>query len=182
VSGQSYANVARFTTNGSLAATFTNLTSGANNPVYALALQLDNKLVVGGSFTVFSGSTMNQHCPVECGWQLDTANFFAGTGANDVVWNLAYQLDARSMPAAILVVQRNAPARFHPPECQRHGGLHLPRHRLQPVCRFETDFFLRYAGGLCLGGPKRRQCDHWRKLLSGGRRPGGPQRLQYPGR
>jgi uncharacterized delta-60 repeat protein len=93
VSGHSYTNVARFTTNGSLAATFTNLTSGANNPVYALALQADNKLVVGGSFTVFSGSTMNHIARLNVDGSLDATNFFAGTGANDVVWSLNYQLD-----------------------------------------------------------------------------------------
>jgi uncharacterized delta-60 repeat protein len=93
VSGQSYANVARFNTNGSLAATFTNLTSGANYPVYALALQLDNKLVVGGSFFSFNGNAMNHIARLNVDGSLDTTNFFAGTGANDVVWNLTYQLD-----------------------------------------------------------------------------------------
>jgi uncharacterized delta-60 repeat protein len=93
VNGHSYANVARFNTNGLLVSTFTNLTSGADNPVNALALQMDNKLVVGGSFTHFSGSAMNHIARLNVDGSLDTTNFFAGLGANDVVWSLTYQLD-----------------------------------------------------------------------------------------
>ena len=93
VSGQSYANVARFTTNGLLDTTFSNLTSGADNPVYALAMQSDGKLVVGGSFTHFSGTAMNHIARLNVDGSLDTTNFFVGTGANDVVWNLTLQSD-----------------------------------------------------------------------------------------
>ena len=93
VSGQSYANVARFTTNGLLDTTFSNLFSGADNPVYTVGLQTDGKLVVGGSFTHFSGSAMNRIARLNVDGSLDTTNFFVGTGANDVVWNLALQPD-----------------------------------------------------------------------------------------
>ena len=92
MNGQSYADVARFTTNGSLDTTFSP-TSGADNPVYALAVQLDGKLVVGGSFTHFNGSAMNHIARLNVDGSLDTTNFFVGSGANDVVWNLTLQLD-----------------------------------------------------------------------------------------
>ncbi len=93
VNGRSYADVARFTASGSLDTTFTNVTSGANYPVYALAMQADGKLVVGGSFTLFNGSPMNHIVRLNLDGSLDTTNFFTGLGADDVVWNLMYQLD-----------------------------------------------------------------------------------------
>ena len=92
VSGQSYADVARFTTNGLLDTTFSPI-GGADNPVYALGWQNDGKLVVGGSFTHFNGSALNRIARLNGNGSLDTANFFVGTGANDVVWNIMPQPD-----------------------------------------------------------------------------------------
>jgi uncharacterized delta-60 repeat protein len=90
VSGHSYADIARFTTNGSLDTTF-NPTAGANNPINTLGWQLDGKLVVGGSFTFFNGAAMNRVARLNGNGSLDTTNFFVGTGANDVVWNITLQ-------------------------------------------------------------------------------------------
>jgi uncharacterized delta-60 repeat protein len=92
VSGHSYADIARFTANGALDTTF-NPTAGADNPIYTLGWQLDGKVVVGGSFTHFNGSAMNRIARLNGDGSLDTTNFFVGTGANDVVWNLTLQLD-----------------------------------------------------------------------------------------
>ena len=90
VSGQSYADIARFTTNGSLDTTF-NPTAGANNPINTLGWQLDGKLVVGGLFTFFNGAALNRIARLNGDGSLDTTNFFMGTGANDVVWNITLQ-------------------------------------------------------------------------------------------
>jgi uncharacterized delta-60 repeat protein len=90
VSGQNYADIARFTANGALDTTF-NPVAGADNPIYTLGWQLDGKVVVGGSFTHFNGSAMNCIARLNGDGSLDTANFFVGTGANDVVWNLTLQ-------------------------------------------------------------------------------------------
>jgi uncharacterized delta-60 repeat protein len=90
VSGHSYADIARFTANGSLDTTF-NPVAGADNPIYTLGWQIDGKVVVGGSFTHFNGSAMNRIARLNADGSLDTTNFFVGTGANDVVWNLTLQ-------------------------------------------------------------------------------------------
>ena len=90
VSGQNYSDVARFTTNGSLDTTFNPL-SGADDPVYALGWQVDGKLVVGGAFTHFNGISLNRLARLNVDGSLDTTNFFPGTGANDVVWNITLQ-------------------------------------------------------------------------------------------
>jgi len=92
VSGQSYFDVARFTTNGTLDTAFSP-TVGANNPVYALGWQLDNKVVVGGSFTRFNSVSANYIARLNRDGSLDATNFFVGTGANDIVWSVVPQLD-----------------------------------------------------------------------------------------
>ena len=92
VNGQSYSDVARFTTNGSLDTTFSPL-SGADDPVYALGWQADGKMVVGGAFTHFNGISLNRLVRLNADGSLDTAGFFPGTGANDVVWNITIQPD-----------------------------------------------------------------------------------------
>jgi uncharacterized delta-60 repeat protein len=87
VSGQNYSDVARFTANGALDTTFHPI-SGANNTVYALGWQFDGKAVVGGLFTYFNGISANHIARLNGDGSLDTANFFVGTGANDIVWNV----------------------------------------------------------------------------------------------
>jgi uncharacterized delta-60 repeat protein len=90
VNGQSYSDVAQFNSDGSLDTAF-HPTAGANNPIYTLGWQLDGKLVVGGSFTLFNGSAMNRIARLNADGSLDITNFFAGLGADNVVWNITLQ-------------------------------------------------------------------------------------------
>ncbi len=92
VSGQSYADIARFTANGSLDTTFSPL-SGADDLVYALGWQLDGKVVVGGAFTHFNGIAYNRLARLNPDGSLDTTSFFPGLGADDTVKNITLQLD-----------------------------------------------------------------------------------------
>lgn len=67
---------------------------GANDQVYALALQDDNRIVVGGGFTRASGTTRNRLTRLMPNGQVDpTINF--GTGANDFVASVAIQTDGK---------------------------------------------------------------------------------------
>ncbi|HEY1787979.1 MAG TPA: Calx-beta domain-containing protein, partial [Verrucomicrobiae bacterium] len=93
VSGQSYANVARFTTNGVLDTTFSNILSGADNTVYALGWQTSGNLVVGGAFANFNGLPNSAIACLNWDGSLNTNSFFAGTGANDIIWNINVQSD-----------------------------------------------------------------------------------------
>ena len=90
VSGQSYADIARFTANGSLDTTFSPL-SGADDLVYALGWQLDGKVVVGGAFTHFNGIAYNRLARLNPDGSLDTTSFFPGLGADDTVKNITLQ-------------------------------------------------------------------------------------------
>ena len=92
VSGQSYADIARFTANGSLDTTFSPL-SGADDLVYALGWQLDGKVVVGGAFTHLNGIAYNRLARLNPDGSLDTTSFFPGLGADDTVKNITLQLD-----------------------------------------------------------------------------------------
>lgn len=92
VNGQTYQNLARFTTNGLLDTTFSNIFSGADNPINALAWQYNGQVVIGGAFTHFNGTALNGLARVNWDGSVDTG-FFNGTGANDIVWDLTLQHD-----------------------------------------------------------------------------------------
>jgi uncharacterized delta-60 repeat protein len=87
VSGQGYANIARFTTNGLLDTTF-NPGTGSDGKVLALGWQLNNQILAGGVFTHVNGNTYNRLVRFNTDGSVDTANFNAGTGADDVVYSV----------------------------------------------------------------------------------------------
>ena len=90
VNGQSYSDIARFTPGGTLDTTFSPL-SGADNTVYALGWQFDGKVVAGGAFKNFNGIALNRLARLNTDGSLDSTNFFPGTGADDIVWNVTVQ-------------------------------------------------------------------------------------------
>src|SRR5262252_4258371 len=57
VNGQAHAGLARFGSNGALDQTFNPALSGAFGAAYALSLQNDGKILIGGSFTNINGSS-----------------------------------------------------------------------------------------------------------------------------
>ena len=90
VAGQSYANIARFTTNGVLDTTF-NPGTGPDNKVLALGWQANNQVVAGGVFTHVNGNSYNHIVRFNADGSTDTTNFFVGTGADDVVYDITLQ-------------------------------------------------------------------------------------------
>ncbi len=90
--------IARLNTNGSLDATF-NVGNGANAVIYALALQPDGKIVIGGDFTLFNGSICTRIGRLNSNGSVDSsfdpkAGFEAG-GANGSVLAIARQGDGK---------------------------------------------------------------------------------------
>ena len=57
VNGTAHGEVARLNADGTLDTTFGNGQPGANSTVFALALQPDSKVVIGGAFTTVNGVT-----------------------------------------------------------------------------------------------------------------------------
>ncbi|MBI4324350.1 MAG: hypothetical protein HY674_03725, partial [Chloroflexi bacterium] len=85
--------VARLNHDGTLDASF-HPGLGANGAVFALALQLDGKLVLGGDFTAFNGLERNRIVRLNPDGSIDpTINF--GTGANGFVSAIALQKDRK---------------------------------------------------------------------------------------
>lgn len=67
---------------------------GANGIVYTNAVQADGKIIVGGTFTNFNGTTKNNIARLNADGSNDLA-FNSGTGANNSVWACAIQSDGK---------------------------------------------------------------------------------------
>lgn len=91
--GTPRSGVARLNSDGSLDLTF-NPGSGAAGAVRALALQADERIVVGGSFTNFNGSALNRLARLNNNGSVD-GTFNIGVGADDTVLTIVAQPDAR---------------------------------------------------------------------------------------
>ena len=88
--------------------------AGADNTVYTMAWQPDGKVVAGGAFTHFNGFPNNYLTRVNIDGSLDSTNFFPGTGADDIVWNVTLHLwTARSTSAPIPDLQRHPSRRLY---------------------------------------------------------------------
>jgi uncharacterized repeat protein (TIGR01451 family)/uncharacterized delta-60 repeat protein len=93
VNGVPLNHLARLSTNGLVDVTFDPGT-GANGTVYALAMQSDGKIVVGGDFTMINGFSRNCIARLNPNGSVDTS-FDPGTGANAPVRAIVIQSDGR---------------------------------------------------------------------------------------
>ncbi len=89
-------HVARLNTGGDLDASFTTLGGGPNDAVYALALQPDGRVLVGGLFTQVDGAPRSRVARLNANGSLD-ASFNPGAGANNWVFDIALQPDGRAV-------------------------------------------------------------------------------------
>ncbi len=89
--GTTRQRVARLNSDGSLDTTFDS-SSGANSTVYALAIQSDGKIVIGGDFTTYDGTTRQRVARLNSDGSLDTS-FDTTSGANDYVLVITIQND-----------------------------------------------------------------------------------------
>ena len=90
VSGQDY--LARLNADGTFDPSF-DPGSGANAPVFALGLQPDGNIVVGGEFSTLNGQSLNHIARVTANGFSDP-NFYCGVGADGPVYNLTVQTNA----------------------------------------------------------------------------------------
>jgi len=79
--GSSINRIIRLETSGSIDTTF-NVGTGFTEPVHTTAIQSDDKVIVGGNFTNYSGSTINRIARLNTDGTLDTT-FNAGSGFNN---------------------------------------------------------------------------------------------------
>ena len=86
-----YTRILRMDLSGSVDTTF-NMGTGFNNTVYTMATQSDGKIIVGGTFTTYSGSASSYITRINTDGTRD-ATFNVGTGFNNTVRGIAVQSD-----------------------------------------------------------------------------------------
>jgi uncharacterized delta-60 repeat protein len=85
--------IARLNSDGSLDTSFSPGT-GANERVYALNVQSDGKILIGGNFTSYGGTTRNYLARLNSNGSID-ATFAPSSGANSTVWTISLQSDGK---------------------------------------------------------------------------------------
>jgi|GEM_PF-1738272 len=85
--------IARLNTDGTLDITL-NPSTGPNNIVNAITLQPDGKILIGGEFTFYNGTSRNHIARLNSGGTLDNT-FNPGNGANSWVETIALQSDGK---------------------------------------------------------------------------------------
>gem|GEM_PF-568180 len=91
--GASSSRIARLNADGSTDATFT-VGTGFNNDVWAIAIQSDGKIIVGGYFTLYNGTVINRIIRLNSDGTRDIS-FTPGTGASSYVLSAAVQSDGK---------------------------------------------------------------------------------------
>ena len=90
--GSDTARVTRLLEDGSSDPTFNPSGLGASGTVRAAVLQVDGKIIIAGSFTIYNGVTINRICRIMPDGAVDSS-FFIGSGFNSTVNTLAIQND-----------------------------------------------------------------------------------------
>jgi uncharacterized delta-60 repeat protein len=91
-SGSTSNRLVRINTDGTRDSTF-NVGNGPNNIVSAVAMQSDGKIIAGGNFTTYSGSSINRIARLNSNGTLDTT-FNVGTGIDTQVATNGITVDA----------------------------------------------------------------------------------------
>jgi uncharacterized delta-60 repeat protein len=90
-----YNRIVRLLSNGYQDTTFMAApNSGANEAIYAMALQPDGKIVIGGNFTSFNGANRYHIARLNADGTVDST-FNPGLGANGKIWAVALQSDGK---------------------------------------------------------------------------------------
>ncbi len=91
--GASRNNITRLNSDGSLDGTF-NIGSGGNGFVHSISIQSDGKIIIGGNFTAYDGTTRNRIARINVDGSLDNT-FNAGIGATNQVTTTNIQSDGK---------------------------------------------------------------------------------------
>ncbi|HEX5706734.1 MAG TPA: delta-60 repeat domain-containing protein, partial [Pyrinomonadaceae bacterium] len=95
VNGVTRRHVARLNANGALDTSFLASGAGANEPVFALSVRPDGRVVIGGFFSSFNDTPRGRIARLHADGSLDTSFLNSGAGAESTVWALAFQTDGR---------------------------------------------------------------------------------------
>ena len=97
--GATVRSVVRLNSDGTRDTAFsTNINTGANSVVNTVAIQSDGKIIVGGAFTTWNGTTVNRIVRLNSDGTRDTTfTTNTGTGANQNVNTIFIQSDGKSL-------------------------------------------------------------------------------------
>jgi uncharacterized delta-60 repeat protein len=107
-SGSTSNRIIRLNTDGTIDNTF-NIGTGFNQVVNSIAIQSDNKILVGGLFTAYSGSTYNCLIRLNTDGTIDNT-FNIGTGFNASVRTLAIQSDDKILVGGLFTTYSGSTA------------------------------------------------------------------------
>ncbi|MBX3102679.1 MAG: hypothetical protein KF690_09240 [Bacteroidetes bacterium] len=116
--GASHNNIVRLNANGSIDNTFTS-SPGANNGIFAVALQPDGKILIGGQFSTYNGTSRKLLARINANGSLDGSFVPTGTGLDGTyVRSITLQNDSRILIAGAFItynsLTRNRIARINP--------------------------------------------------------------------
>ena len=129
VNNTSRGYVARLTSTGALDTGFVSY-PGASAPVYALAVQTDNSVVIGGNFTSYASYNLSHVARLYADGTRDTS--FAASGINNLVEAVAVQSDGGLLIGGTFTTINNS----NIPYCGRlYGNVYPPEIVTQPLSR-----------------------------------------------
>ncbi len=94
----SYNRLARIDSGGSFDSSFNNGGSGADNVINAIDIQPDEKILIGGAFSSYNGSSRKSVARLNTDGSLDNS-FNPGTGANNPVFGIVSYPDKKAVIA-----------------------------------------------------------------------------------
>src|ERR1700741_1330329 len=104
------AYIVRLNSNGSVDPTF-NTGTGFNSTVFSLALQPDGKVIVGGYFTLFNGTSKKFINRLNSDGTQDPS-FTIGTGFNTYVYKVALQPDGKILTVGAFTTYNGTPKNY----------------------------------------------------------------------
>ena len=93
--GTSKYRIARLNTTGTLDETFGSLLGARNGPVHTTAIQSDGKIILGGGFTTYDGSTRQRIARINADGTLDTSFDTGAASSGGYVYTSAIQSDGK---------------------------------------------------------------------------------------
>ena len=129
VNNTSRSFVARLNSDGTLDGGF-NSSVGANAPVYSVATQTDNTVVIGGNFSTYASVNSSRVARLYPDGSRDTA--FSAFGINNIIQALAVQSDGALVIGGTFTIVSNSNRSFL---ARLYGNLYPPEFIAQPISR-----------------------------------------------
>lgn len=87
--------ITRLNSDGTIDGTFNSNNIGANGSIYAIKIQNDGKIVIGGDFTSYNGITVGRIARLNPNGTLDLSFNQSGSGASGFISTIAIQADGK---------------------------------------------------------------------------------------